>query len=422
MTDRRSLTIVGVFPVAEIRTGGHKRYVELAQQLIERGHRVVHICRPGMAGSLPGETIPVIPDHVQSYLIPRWWRYRALVNQREALIRDVVRDRGSANPDLVLTFGETNYPAARAVADQFSVPLVFALRSNFVDEFLQFGTFRQRIPGFRRGQKRFQRWWKQRLERMFCHGSDLIVFQTDYDRDNVITRNPEIVQKSAVIPNSFRVSWLPGELGRPVTCHSETDDHSGTNALAHRQPFQLVYLGHLNERKGVQYLFPALQILKDRGLTGFHLEVVGFGGLETWARTYVNDNGLDPFVTFHGRIDDPLSHVAAADLMVIPSLYDSFPNTVLEALFVGTPVIGADSAGISTMLHFPQLLFPRADSEALADRLQHVLQDPAAFREICRLSADRRVTFDFDWAERWEVAFDDACAVRGIRRVDDRDC
>ncbi len=412
MTDRQLRTIVGVFPIAEIRTGGHKRYIELARQLIERGHRVLHICRPSMATSLPGETIPAIPDHVQSYLIPRWWRYRALVTQHASLIRDAIRAGGSGAPDLVLTFGETNYPAARAVADQFSVPLVFALRSNFVDEFLQFGTFRQRIPGFRRGQKRFQRWWKHRLERMFCRGADLIVFQTDYDRDNVITRNPEIARKSAVVPNSFRASWLPAELGRPVTCHSETDDSGGTNAPAQWKPFRLVYLGHLNERKGVQYLFPALRILKDRGVTGFHLEVVGFGGLETWARSYVTDTGLDALVAFHGRVDRPLSIVAGADLMVIPSLYDSFPNTVLEALFVGTPVIGADSAGISTMLHHQQLLFPRGDSQALADRLQWLIEDRSEFQEVCRLSADRRATFDFDWAERWESVFQ---AVVGAR-------
>ncbi|MFW5828269.1 MAG: hypothetical protein ACOCU4_09255, partial [Alkalispirochaeta sp.] len=85
-----------------------------------------------MAASLPGEAIPVIPDHVQSYLIPRWWRYRVLVHKQEPIIRNALSSGGSGTPDLVLTFGETNYPAARAVADSFSVPLVFALRSNFV--------------------------------------------------------------------------------------------------------------------------------------------------------------------------------------------------------------------------------------------------------------------------------------------------
>jgi glycosyltransferase involved in cell wall biosynthesis len=321
------------------------------------------------------------------------------------MIRSALKDGGPLSADLVLTFGETNYPAARALADQFSAPLVFALRSNFVDEFLQFGTFSRRVRGFPRLQKRFQRWWKQRLERMLCHGSDLIVFQTDYDRDNVTTRNPAIAEKSTVIPNSFRVSWLPAELGRPVTCQLENDDLNDTNTLHGRQPFQLVYLGHLNERKGVQYLFPALRILSERGVFRFHLDVVGFGGLETWARGYVTDNGLDTSVTFHGRIDQPLSYVAAADLMVIPSLYDSFPNTVLEALFVGTPVIGADSAGISTMLHHQQLMFPRGDSQALADRLQWLIEDRSEFQEVCRLSADRRATFDFDWAEQWESVF-----------------
>ena len=109
-------------------------------------------------------------------------------------------------------------------------------------------------------------------------------------------------------------------------------------------------------------------------------------------------------MTFHGRIDRPLSLVAGADLLVIPSLYDSFPNTVLEALYVGTPVIGSDAAGIRTMLRHEELLFPRGDATALADRLQTLIDDPEAFRRVCTLAADRRETFDFDWAERWEQA------------------
>ena len=41
---------------------------------------------------------------------------------------------------------------------------------------------------------------------------------------------------------------------------------------------------------------------------------------------------------------------AAADLFVIPSIEDNLPNTVLEALCCGTPVVGFDTGGISDMV------------------------------------------------------------------------
>ncbi|MEX2442974.1 MAG: glycosyltransferase family 4 protein [Alkalispirochaeta sp.] len=404
MTNRtfsgRRFTIVGIFPIAEVRTGGHRRFIELARQLADRGHRVIIVCRPMLADRLPGEALPIIPDSITSYVPPRWWQYRRYVRRYRGELRAAVGEGATSrdaavNETVVLTFGETNYPAARAAGDLLGVPVVFALRSNFVDEFLRFGTFRRRIavvPGL---QKRFQRWWKQRLERAFCRGSDLLVFQTEYDRDNVAARNPGIETRSLVIPNSFRVEWLPASVARPVTVPDAESEATAT---------RWVYLGHLNERKGVQFLFPALRMLRDHGFSDFHLDVVGFGGLENWARDYVSTHGLGQQVTFHGRNDQPLMLLQRAHLSIVPSIYDSFPNTVLESLFVGTPVIGADAAGIRTMLHHSELLFSAGSAEALADRLQQVARDPAAWRQVCVRSAERRATFDFDWAACWETA------------------
>jgi glycosyltransferase involved in cell wall biosynthesis len=415
------MTIVGVFPISEIRTGGHKRYIELSRQLVERGHTVLHICRPMLAAALPGTAIPIIPDELSGYLLPRWWRYRRWVRRRASTIREAVArcgaDAGSGNTaDLVLTFGETNYPAARAAADLLGVPLVFALRSNFVDEFLQFGTFRQRIRGFRGVQKLFQRWWKQRLEAMVCRGADLIVFQTEYDRDNVAGRQPGVAARSVVIPNSLRVSWLPAERAAAVSIGAvpgPADDDGGASAdrqqtdeprdAAARREF--IYVGHLNERKGTQYLLPAVAELVGRGVTTFHLRVVGYGTLEEWSRRYVAEHGIDRWVSFLGRIEGPLDEIARADVLIVPSLYDSFPNTVLEALFVGTAVVGADAAGIATMLQDGELLFPRGSTTAVADFLAPIITDPARYQHIRELCARRRGDFDFDWAERWESAF-----------------
>lgn len=395
------MTIVGVFPISEIRTGGHKRYIELSRQLVDRGHTVLHICRPMLAAALPGTAIPIIPDELAGYLVPRWWRYRRWVRRcasvvREAAVPPGADARSGTCADLVLTFGETNYAAARAAADLLGVPLVFALRSNFVDEFLQFGTFRQRIRGFRGAQKLFQRWWKQRLEAKFCRGADLVVFQTEYDRDNVAGRQPEVAARSAVIPNSFRVSWLPAERSTPISLDDD-DPREGRH--------ELIYVGHLNERKGVQHLFPAVAELVERGVTAFHLKVVGYGTLDEWSRRFVADHHLEEWVSFLGRIEGPLDEIARADVLIVPSLYDSFPNTVLEALFVGTPVVGSDAAGIATMLQDSELLFPRGSTAAIAEFLAPIITDPGRYRRVRELCAERRGEFDFDWAERWEIAF-----------------
>lgn len=72
------------------------------------------------------------------------------------------------------------------------------------------------------------------------------------------------------------------------------------------------------------------------------------------------------------------SYFAAADLVVMPSLYESFGLVALEAMAMGTPVIAADVGGLAhlvkdgrTGFHFP----PR-DAEALATRICLLLADP----------------------------------------------
>ena len=376
------LLVLGVFPVAEIRTGGQKRYVELTRQLSEKGHRVYQICRPSMAEKLPGTGIGVIPDRLAGFLVPRWWRYRFWVRRRLALIAAAL-DRG---PDVVLTFGETNFFAARAAARYFGAPLVFALRNNFVDEVRTLGLLRRRLPVPRRVERWLQIRWYRRLEGAVCRGADRIVFQSAHDRDAVSARRPEARDRGVVIPNSFHVSWLDPE-------YAETNRS--------RRLERGLYIGHLNHRKGTEYLFWALARLGGR----LPFDIVGFGGLEQWCRTFVEEKGLGDSVVFHGRIDRPLDLLASADLLVVPSLFDSFPNTVLEALFAGTPVIGSDTPGIETMLKEPPLLFPRGDAVALAARLGELLDDREEYRKVRDACRRRRQEFDFDWAARWVDLF-----------------
>ena len=394
------MTILGILPNEEIRTGGHRRYAELLRQLGELGHRTVTVCRPRMVDVIPGTTIPLIPDTLSGWLVPRWWRYRRILQRNRTRIRAAVSDERATPPAVVLIFGESNAPAAMILADLFAVPLVFGMRNNMVDELARIGTFAQRIRGFTAAQRQFQSWWKRRLERWICAASTRVVFQTDYDRDDVVTRNPQLAPRARIVPNSFRVSWL-------------TEFHRVRGDLP-RLPRNLIYLGHLNERKGIRYLLQAVILLRERGVRSFQLDVVGFGDLEARVHESVVHHGLERVVRLHGRDDSPLRRVAAADLMIVPSLYDAFPNTVLEALCVGTPVIGSRTAGIRSMLQEPELLFDSADADALADRLQQILTQPAAYQRVAQLCNPRRAAFDFDWGKHWEAILDEV--VYGSRR------
>jgi len=125
------------------------------------------------------------------------------------------------------------------------------------------------------------------------------------------------------------------------------------------------------KRKGFDQLAQAIEVLRDRS----DLFLLSVGG----GKPMVAD-----LPQLHlGRIsnDRMLSVIySAADVFVIPSLQESFGQTVTESLACGTPVVGFDTGGIPDMVR-PGLtgyLAPVGNSAALASAIARLLDDPAS--------------------------------------------
>jgi glycosyltransferase involved in cell wall biosynthesis len=90
---------------------------------------------------------------------------------------------------------------------------------------------------------------------------------------------------------------------------------------------------------------------------------------------------------------------AAADVFVIPSLQESFGQTVIESLACGTPVVGFSSGGIPDMVRPGQTgwLAPTGDTRALRDAIAEALSDDArraAMAATCRAVAVEEYSLD----------------------------
>jgi D-inositol-3-phosphate glycosyltransferase len=89
--------------------------------------------------------------------------------------------------------------------------------------------------------------------------------------------------------------------------------------------------------------------------------------------------GIGDFVTFLGpqSQDDLPLYYNAAQVVVVPSRYESFGMVALEAMACGTPVIASDVGGLSTLVRDGRTgyLVPYGDPELLAARLRPILDD-----------------------------------------------
>ena len=79
--------------------------------------------------------------------------------------------------------------------------------------------------------------------------------------------------------------------------------------------------------------------------TKYHLLIIGDGFQKENLKLQVDRLKLNNSVSFLGFQDNPFSYMSQSDLMLVGSRYDSFPNTVLESLALGVPVISFDCPG-----------------------------------------------------------------------------
>lgn len=153
--------------------------------------------------------------------------------------------------------------------------------------------------------------------------------------------------------------------------HLLSTPHSTLCAPRSSSPL-LVFASMDFRRKGLDSLLAALARLKDREA---RLLVLGDGDIANYARK-AKSLGVGGRVLFAGRQSSIQRFYGAADLFVLPTVYEPFPNVNLEAMACGTPVITTATAGGADIIVEGRngYVIPDAWSvEALAERIDHHL-------------------------------------------------
>ena len=148
---------------------------------------------------------------------------------------------------------------------------------------------------------------------------------------------------------------------------------------------RICYVGRIERIKGIEVLLDAVELLR-RGGVGHDVEVVIAGDMSTPTgeaiRARLRERPISG-VVFPGQLDETavLELLQSSLASVVPSLwYENTPNSMLESLACGTPVIASDLGSMHDILHDTGagLLFRVGDPVALADALRTALAKPCA--------------------------------------------
>lgn len=141
---------------------------------------------------------------------------------------------------------------------------------------------------------------------------------------------------------------------------------------------QLVgFIGRLEPQKGIPFFIRAAVLVKKK-IPEAEFLIVGSGPQQTEYESLVNSLGAKSYVKFTGWRDDISRILESLDVFCLPSLWEQFPLSVLEALSLGKPVIASNVDGVSEVVvnNKTGLLVPPADSESLAEGIINLLEDP----------------------------------------------
>ncbi len=292
--------------------------------------------------------------------------------QRIATLRDAIV---SAAPEHVISLTDKTNVLTLAACRKLDLPVIVAERTD---------------PRYHR----IGRVWSYLRRRLYPRAAALVV-QTASVRDGLrwmASQCPVYVIPNVVEPPQEK----PTRSRRPLPF-----------VLPDRR--RVLGMGRLTHEKGFDLLIQAFaQTAAQR--PQWDLVICGDGPERSRLEKLVAQLDVGERVFLPGWLDDPVAAYHAADLFVLPSRYEGFPNALLEAMAAGLPVISTDCpSGPYEIIRdgYDGLLVRSESAEWLAAAMDRLMRDGAARKLLAEKAPEVLERFSAErYYARWEAVLD----------------
>ncbi|MDZ8023458.1 MAG: glycosyltransferase family 4 protein [Nostoc sp. DedQUE11] len=243
----------------------------------------------------------------------------------------------NSNPDVVISFMSKININSLLATRWLNIPVIVSERSN---------------PG-----KSSLGWNWQQLRQWTYSFADKIVFQTQRARDYFPLK---LQKKSSIIPNMV---VLP-----PIK--KQSLDKLSTER-------SLIAMGRFVPEKGFDLLLQAFAKVKDN-YPQWTLTILGDGKLRPELESLCKQLGLSDRVYFPGMVNNTYAFLQQAELFIMSSRFEGFPNAICEAMACGLPIISTDCpSGPREIIRdgIDGILVPNEDVSALAIAMERLMSN-----------------------------------------------
>ena len=143
---------------------------------------------------------------------------------------------------------------------------------------------------------------------------------------------------------------------------------------------RIINVGGYDERKGLDDFFQAVKVVASR-YENLKIDIIGSGSnkRKKFLKELCKNLDIEKYITWHGFLDSiEISRLhKKASIFVITSQNENSPNTLAEALCIGTPSIAYDVGGISSMFEDGKsgFLIPKGNIKMLSEKMLLLLKD-----------------------------------------------
>ncbi len=192
----------------------------------------------------------------------------------------------------------------------------------------------------------------------------------------------------------------------------------------------ILALGRLARNQKQNHLLIAAFALIAHDFPKWKVDIWGDGddkkALETQIQALPQD--IQPRIRLCGLTKKPADQYCTADIFCIPSKFEGCPNTVLEAIGHGLPIVGfADCLSVSALVHHEEngLLAPEMTAESLADELRHLMHDTKLRQRLGQQAKKDAQNFTPEHIyPQWEAMIYQTASCKGhtsLSRIDSND-
>lgn len=155
-------------------------------------------------------------------------------------------------------------------------------------------------------------------------------------------------------------------------------------------PVKLLFVGRLSKVKQVDKIIEAIELVDNAVLT-----VVGDGEEADYLKNIVAEKSLEDKVCFAGAVapSKVAEYMKSHDILIMNSVFEGKPMTILEAMSYGMPIISTNVGGISEMVEEGKNAeFTDGTAEKIVDAIEKIKID---YREYSNNSLESAIKYDY---------------------------